>query len=79
MEMLAALLEAVTTVGFPIACAVVLGIVAWKLIVKTQNDAQKREDKLYSQLDGFKESMDKFNETLIRIDARLEAVEHIIQ
>ena len=36
---------------------------------------QKREDKLYEQIDKFNVVLNSFNETLIRIDARLEALE----
>ena len=57
--------------GFPIVCVVVLCI----FIYKIYQQSVKREERLYSQIDKFGESLDCFNTTLTKIDARLEVVE----
>ena len=61
--------------GFPIVCVVALCI----FIYKIYQQSVKREERLYSQIDKFGESLDGFNTTLTKIDARLEVVEkHIL-
>lgn len=62
--------------GFPMVCVVVLGI----FIYKIYQQSVKREERLYTQIDKFGESLDGFNTTLTKIDARLEVVEkHILE
>ena len=62
------LINAVSTVGFPIvmcgACAYFLYIII---------------NKLMGQMDKFAESLDKFNDTLIGMDKRLESIEDKIK
>lgn len=72
--------------GFPVACVVSCGIFIWKTQQQSREDTikreerereetAKREERMYSQLDKFGDSMDKFNDTLIVIDTRLQRVE----
>lgn len=81
------LMELVGSMGFPIVCAIGMGWFIYQIFVKTTNGheqamekmaerCQAREDKLYEQIDKFNITLNSFNETLIRIDARLEALEH---
>lgn len=76
----------VSNLGFPIVCVIGLGWFLYQVFQKTttQNETNMkavqercaaREERLYQQIDKFGESLNSFNATLIRIDARLEAVE----
>ena len=58
-------LNAVSTVGFPIAMCGAFGYVLM-FIVK----------KMLTQIDAFGSSLDKFNNTLISMDKRLEHIEN---
>ena len=61
------ILNAVSTVGFPIAMCGAFGYVLVVIIKK-----------LLSQIDAFGTSLDKFNNTLISMDKRLEKIENDI-
>lgn len=76
----------ISNLGFPIVCVIGLGWFLYQVFQKTtsQNESNMkavqercaaREERLYQQIDKFGESLNSFNATLIRIDARLEAVE----
>ena len=60
-------LNAISTVGFPIAMCGAFGYVL-VFIVK----------KMLTQIDAFSLSLDKFNNTLISMDKRLERIENKI-
>ena len=83
---IALMTELVGALGFPIVCVIGMGWFIYQIFVKTtaQNEANMkqvqdrcaaREERLYQQIDKFGESLDSFNTTLIKIDARLEVVE----
>lgn len=59
------ILNAVSTVGFPIAMCGAFGYVLVVIIKK-----------LLTQIDAFGTSLDKFNNTLIAMDKRLEHIEN---
>ena len=61
-------LNAISTVGFPIAMCGAFGYVL-VFIVK----------KMLTQIDAFTASLDKFNNTLIGMDKRLESIEDKIK
>ena len=78
--------QLITSLGFPIVCVIALGWFVYQNSKNQREDnkaqmeamaerCQKREDKLYEQIDKFNVVLNSFNETLIRIDARLEALE----
>ena len=80
------IVSVVEGLGFTVACVVSCGIFIWKTQQQSREDAinreerereetAKREERMYSQLDKFGDSMDKFNDTLIVIDTRLQRVE----
>lgn len=71
--------QLISTLGFPIFCALVLGYVGYKLLQQQREDNLRREDRLFLQLDSFSKSLDNFNATLIKIDTRLEAVENKLE
>lgn len=58
-------LNAVSTVGFPIAMCGAFGYVLMFVIKK-----------MLTQIDAFGVSLDKFNDTLISMDKRLEQIEN---
>ena len=60
-------LNAVSTVGFPITMCGVFGY-ALMFVIK----------KMLTQIDAFGVSLDKFNDTLIAMDKRLEHIENTL-
>ena len=58
-------LNAVSTVGFPIAMCGAFGYILVYVIKK-----------MLTQIDAFGASLDKFNDTLISMDKRLEHIEN---
>ena len=42
-----AILNIIASVGFPIACAIALGIFIWKITITMITNQKEREDKLY--------------------------------
>ena len=58
-------LNAISTVGFPIAMCGAFGYVLLFIIKK-----------MLTQIDAFSVSLNKFNDTLIAIDKRLENIEN---
>ena len=61
------MLNAISTVGFPIAMCGAFGYVLVFVIKK-----------MLTQIDAFGTSLDKFNDTLIAMDKRLEHIENSI-
>lgn len=45
-----AILNIISSVGFPIACAIALAVFIWKIVIITVNNQKEREDKLYNEL-----------------------------
>lgn len=62
------MLNAISTVGFPIAMCGAFGYILVVIIKK-----------LLTQIDAFGTSLDKFNNTLISMDKRLEEIENDIK
>lgn len=60
-------LNAISTVGFPIAMCGAFGYVLMFVIKK-----------MLTQIDAFGDSLDKFNDTLIAMDKRLEHIENTL-
>ena len=71
--------EFISTLGFPIACVVACAYYIIIINRQSREDTKAREERMYSQLDKFSDSLDNFNATLVRIDTRLEAVEKKIE
>lgn len=65
----------VTNLGFPIFCVVILGFFICKVWQQSAADNKSREERMFTQLEKFSNSLDNFNTTLTRIDTRLDAVE----
>lgn len=58
------ILNAISTVGFPIVMCTGFAWVLYTIITR-----------LFAQIDRFGESLDKFNDTLIIMDKRIENIE----
>ena len=67
--------QIITSLGFPIACCVGCAYFIWHNTQQQRGDNIRREEKMYEQFSKFGDSLDSFNTTLTKIDARLEAVE----
>lgn len=65
----------ISTVGFPIACVIGMAFFFYKMWQKNSDREDRALNQSAAQMEKFSNSLDKFNETLIRIDTRLEAVE----
>lgn len=76
----------VSTLGFPMAIAIVAFFVYYKFVEKQMEACAKREEalmeqsnerevKLSAQLDKFADALNNFNISLTKIDTRLEIIE----
>ena len=63
--------QAIDNHGFPIVCVVALCVFIYKIYIQSV----KREERLSAQIDKFGDTMNCFNNTLTKIDTRLEVVE----
>lgn len=77
-----AITSLISTVGFPIVAVIICGYFIYKITQTYRDDLNKqlekaaeREERLYLQLGEFGTTLNNFNETLTRIDVRLEALE----
>lgn len=66
----------ITNLGFPICLVIGCMYFMYKKDQQQREDNNKREDRLYNQLDNFSKTMDKFNTTLTSIDTRLSQLEN---
>ena len=62
----------ITNLGFPISCVIACGYYINKINTQLRNDNISRESNLMNKLDNFSDTMIKFNETLTKIEIRLE-------
>jgi len=80
------LINIVSTLGFPMAIAIVAFFVYYKFVEKQMDACAKREEalmeqsnerevKLSAQLDKFADALNAFNISLTKIDTRLEIIE----
>lgn len=79
----------ISTLGFPVAASIAMFYFATKFIENQIKQCAEREDKLVSayktnedrfttQIDRLTETLNNFNVTLTKIDARLEALEKAV-
>ena len=69
------LAQAITTLGFPIVCCLGLGYYISTTTKLNREDNNKREERMFSQLERFGDSLDNFNKTLSNMDMRLANLE----
>lgn len=85
-----AIIEIISTLGFPIACVVVMGLFIYKIYVQTtednkanmekvQNRCQEREDKLYAEIAENRKVNNKAIETIALYAERLTHMETSIE
>lgn len=83
---LEAILQAITTVGFPIVCAIVMGLFIYKIYVNTtaenaanmekvQSRCAEREEKLYQQLEKAQQINGQAIATITLYAERLEVIQ----
>lgn len=83
------IVDLISSLGFPIVAVIALGFFVYKISLLYRNDynnriqeiessAERRETKFYELLSESNEVLERFNDTLIRIDAKLESIERIM-
>lgn len=83
------IVDLISSLGFPIVAVIALGFFVYKISLLYRNDynsriqeiessAERRETKFYGLLSESNEVLERFNDTLIRIDAKLESIERIM-
>lgn len=68
----------ITGVGFPIFCVLALGFFGYKAWIKSQEQNEKREERSYQMMEGFKVALDNFGAILAKYDAKLSTIEEKI-
>lgn len=71
--------DIIANLGFPIACVLGCAYFIYNNNKSQREDSQKREDRMFKQLENFGKTMDNFNQTLTKIDSRLEALENKVK
>ena len=71
--------DIIANLGFPIACVLGCAYFIYNNNKSQREDSQKREDRMFKQLENFGITMDNFNQTLTKIDSRLEALENKVK
>ena len=74
-----AILNVISSVGFPIACAIALGIFIWKITITMITNQKEREDKLYNELALNREITGKAVETIALYAERLNNIEDNVE
>lgn len=74
MELLTILLEAISTVGFPIVCVIALGIFIWKIY----KASEAREENLREELRISHETNEKAIETIAKFADNLDIMKNDI-
>ena len=70
-----AILNVISSVGFPIACVIALAIFCWKMFDKITADQEKREDKLYQEIGECRIVNKQAVETIAQYAQRLEGIQ----
>lgn len=69
------LTDLIKNLGFPIVISLLCGFYIVESQNKTIENYEKREQKMYTQIDLFQKSLNDFNTTLQSIDKRLGVLE----
>lgn len=67
----AAIIEIISTLGFPIACVVAMGAFVWKLYKRSED----REDKLMIEIGKTREVNEKAIDTIAHYSEKLDAIQ----
>lgn len=87
---IATFIELISTLGFPIACVIVLGIFVFKIykdttkenketITEVQARSKEREDKLYSFIEDSAAVNAKFAEIIARYETKLDEIKQDVK
>ena len=87
---IATFIELISTLGFPIACVIVLGIFVFKIykdttkenketITEVQARSKEREDKLYGFLEDSAAINAKFAEIIARYETKLDEIKQDVK
>ena len=73
------IISLIPTIGFPAVCLIACGIFIYRFWIREQEQQDKREQIMFEQMSKFSNTLERFNETLTKIDTRLEIVENKLQ
>lgn len=73
--MLETVIGLIPTLGFPAVCLIACGYFIYKIWNNQVAQQHEREETLLHQMAKFSDTLEDFNETLTRIDMRLEVLE----
>ena len=65
----------ISSLGFPIACAMAVAYVFYSFLKTYQNENAKREERFLTTISDFSTTIEKLTTTLATIDARLTCIE----
>ena len=65
----------ISSLGFPIACAIAVAYVFYSFLKTYQNENAKREERFLTTISDFSTTIEKLTTTLATIDARLTCIE----
>ena len=68
--------SAITTLGFPIICAIACAYFINNMVNAERQENQKREEKYIETINKFSTVLEKVNENLINNNKRLEYIEN---
>lgn len=72
---IATIIEIISTLGFPIACVIALGV----FIFKIYSDGKAREEKLYTFLEDTAAINAKFAEIIARYETKLDEIKQDVK
>ena len=65
----------ISSLGFPIACAMAVAYVFYSFLKTYQNENAKREERFLTTIGDFSTTIEKLTTTLAAIDSRLTCIE----
>ena len=65
----------ISSLGFPIACAIAVAYVFYSFLRTYQTENAKREERFLTTISDFSTTIEKLTTTLATIDARLTCIE----
>ena len=69
----------ISSLGFPIACAIAVAYVFYSFLKTYQNENAKREERFLTTIGDFSTTIAKLTTTLATIDSRLTCIENSLK
>ena len=69
----------ISSLGFPIACAIAVAYVFYSFLKTYQNENAKREERFLTTSSDFATTIEKLTTTLSTIDSRLTCIENSLK